>query len=99
MIPQTYKNSIEFRDAFHLASQCNWNKKELEVYEYMSLKAFDEINALRTAERKGMEKGMEKEKLAIAKNMIKANIDMDTITLTTGLDKKLLSEIMNDYQK
>ncbi|MBN2783031.1 MAG: hypothetical protein JXQ66_07315, partial [Campylobacterales bacterium] len=50
----------EFKDAFFLASQCNWDKKELEVYDYMILKAFDEINAIRTAEKKAMQRGLER---------------------------------------
>ncbi|MEA2050769.1 MAG: Rpn family recombination-promoting nuclease/putative transposase [Campylobacterota bacterium] len=59
LIPEEYESIVEFKDAFSLASQCNWNKKELEVYDYMTLKAFDEVNAIRTAERKAMQKGMQ----------------------------------------
>jgi len=100
MIPQTYENIIEFTDAFNLASQCNWNKKELEVYDYMSLKAFDEINAVRTAERKalergmakGIEKGIEKEKITIAKNLLDI-LDDEMISKKTGLDIQVVSQL------
>jgi predicted transposase/invertase (TIGR01784 family) len=60
MIPSQYNNINEFQDAFGIATQSTWNKKELEVYEYVLLKEHDEMNALKTAERKGMEKGLEK---------------------------------------
>ena len=60
LIPKQYENIQEFQEAFNIATQTTWNTKELEVYEYMSLKEFDEINALRTAESKGMQKGLEK---------------------------------------
>ena len=97
MIPKQYQNIQEFKEAFDIATQTTWNAKELEVYEYMSLKEFDEINALRTAENKGMkrgiekgiqkgiEKGIEKEKIDIAKKSIIQGLDNNTISLITGL--------------
>jgi predicted transposase/invertase (TIGR01784 family) len=60
MIPKEYANIEEFKEAFTIATQYNWNDKELEVYDYMTMKAWDEVNALKTAEKKGMEKGIEK---------------------------------------
>ena len=59
MIPKEM-NEEEIKEAFEIAVQTAWDKKELEVYEYIALKEFDEINALRTAERKGLEKGIQK---------------------------------------
>lgn len=41
LVPAQYQSIQEFKEAFEIASQCNWNKKELEIYEYMGLKAFD----------------------------------------------------------
>ena len=38
--------------------------------------------------KKGIEKGKEEEKMSIARNLLKANIDIDTIILSTGLSKK-----------
>ena len=98
MIPKQYQNIQEFQEAFDIATQTTWNAKELEVYEYMSLKEFDEINALRTAENKGMQKGMqkgiekgiEKEKIDIAKKSIIQGLDNNTISLITGLDKEFI---------
>jgi len=88
LIPEQYKEIEEFTDAFNIANQCSWNKKELEIYDYMGLKAFDEINAIRTAERKamkkGMEKGIEQEKINIAKNLLDV-LDNETIAMKTNL--------------
>ena len=96
MIPQTYQSNPPFKEAFDIATQNTWDKKELEVYEYMGLKEFDELNALMTAERKGMEKGMEKgiekgleqgkleEKREIAQNLLDI-LDNQTIALKIGL--------------
>jgi len=58
MIPKEYSSIEEFREAFELATQVAWNEKELEVYEYVSLKEFDEINAIRTAKKLAREEGL-----------------------------------------
>ncbi len=96
VIPKEYKLK-EFKEAFDIATQTTWNKKELEVYDYIALKEFDEINALRTAERKGMEKGlekgMEKATLSIAKNAIKQGLDDENISLLTGLDVSVIKSL------
>ena len=104
LIPKQYENIQEFQEAFDIATQTTWNAKELEVYEYMSLKEFDEINALRTAESKGMqkgiEKGMEKEKIDIAKKSIIQGLDNETIALITGLNKEFIETLRGvNYKK
>ncbi len=105
MIPKQYENIEEFKEAFNIATQTSWGKKELEVYDYITLKEFDELNALRTAERKGIEKGIQKgiekgiekgmhqEKINIALNAIENNLDDKTITLLTGLSIKEVAEL------
>ena len=92
MVPEQYKDIKEFQEAFDIVTQTSWNTKELEVYEYISIKEFDEINALRTAERKGMEKGIEKEKLKIAKNLLDV-LDNETIALKTGLSVSIIQRL------
>lgn len=61
--------------------------KELEVYDYISLKEFDGINALKTAEKKGLKHGIEQEKIKIAENLIDI-LDDKTIAAKTGLDNR-----------
>lgn len=99
LIPKEYENKEEFVDAFEVAKQTSWDKEELKVYEYMALKEFDEINALRTAEEKGFKKGEQKglqkglqegkkaEKMEIAKKSISQGLDNATISIITGLDE------------
>jgi len=97
IIPEQYSSITEFKEAFTIATQTTWDKKELEVYDYMSLREFDEINALRTAERKGMEKGMEKgmqaKALEIAKNLLSENVDINTIAIATNLSIDAIQKI------
>ena len=80
LIPKEFKDKKEFIKAFEIASQYNWNKKELEVYEYIALKEFDRLNEIETAE----EKGRIKEKVEIARNLLDV-LDVETIALKTGL--------------
>jgi predicted transposase/invertase (TIGR01784 family) len=105
MIPKQYENIEEFREAFEIATQTSWGKKELEVYDYITLKEFDELNALRTAERKGIEKGIQKgnekgiEKGIKTRNIegalkaIDNNLDDTTISLLTGLSTKEVEDL------
>ena len=83
------KNDI----AFKIATQYTWDKKEMEVYDHIGLKAYDEIHALDTAEKKGIKKGEEKAKIEIAKNSLKNGLDIDTIILLTGLDKEIIENL------
>jgi predicted transposase/invertase (TIGR01784 family) len=109
IIPTEYKDPKEFKDAFDIATQTTWNKKELEVYEYVSLKEFDEINALKTAKEKGMAKGLEQglakgiekgiekgikaEKINVAKGLLLAGVDVNIIKNTTELSEKDLMSL------
>ncbi len=96
-IPKEYENIKEFKDACEIATQLLWNKKELEIYDYITLKEFDEGHALDTAKKKGieigMEKGEEKAKITIAKNCLKQGLDFDTIANITGLSKEIIKDI------
>ncbi|NQY53047.1 MAG: Rpn family recombination-promoting nuclease/putative transposase [Campylobacteraceae bacterium] len=104
IIPEQYKDNEEFKDAFNIAIQTTWNTKELEIYDYMSLKEFDELNALKTAERKGIaqgiekgieqgiEKGIEQEKINIAQSLLDV-LDNETIALKTGLNIEKIKEL------
>lgn len=56
LIPKEFKNIKVIEDAFQIATQQTWNKQELDIYDYIGLKEYDEINAIQTAEKKGENK-------------------------------------------
>ena len=103
-IPKEYESIEEFKEAFEIVTQMTWNKKELEVYDYVSLKEFDEINALRTAKKEGVEEGLKKgiqkgkeegkkeEKINIAKNLLDI-LDDETISKKIGLDIETIQSL------
>jgi predicted transposase/invertase (TIGR01784 family) len=90
MIPEPYKQNKELNDAFVIATQTTWNKKELAVYDYVKLKEFDEINALQTAENKGFNKGVEKGVLG----MFEFGIDVKQISKHFNLSVKQIERII-----
>jgi len=100
IVPNEYKNIKEFKDAFEIVTQAKWNPNELEIYDYISLKEFDELNALKTAEKKGeqrgmergMERGLEQAKLEVAKNLLDI-LDDETISLKTGLEVETIKNL------
>jgi predicted transposase/invertase (TIGR01784 family) len=96
LIPKEYQDIKEFQEAFKIASKFNWDKKELEYYDSVDLKKADDINALKTAENKGIEKGKLEEKLEIAKNSISQGLDNQTIFLITGLDIDIIKKLRDN---
>jgi len=95
LVPKEYQEIEEFKEAFNIATQTTWDTKELELYDYMSLKEFDEINALRTAERKGIEKGETNKAIEIAKNLLDV-LDNETIASKTGLSIKRIEKLRTE---
>jgi len=74
IIPDAFEKIEAFKDAFYIANSFGWDKRELEVYDYMRLKEMDRNNEIETAENKGIakgiEKGMQKSKIEIASNLL-----------------------------
>jgi predicted transposase/invertase (TIGR01784 family) len=95
MIPKEFESKEEFIEAFKIATQYTWDKKEMEVYDYIGLKAYDEIHALDTAEKKGIKKGEQKAKIEIAKNLLDV-LDDETISIKTGLDIETIRNLRDN---
>jgi len=59
IIPKEFQ--IEpFKSAFDIATQTVWSQEELELYEYIALKEFDEENAKQTAINKAVKEAVKK---------------------------------------
>ncbi len=89
LVPKELEDIKEFKTAFETANTYSWDTKELNYYDRVSLKKGDDKNALMTAERKGLQKGIEKgekkKQIEIAKNSLKQGLDIKTVSLITGL--------------
>jgi predicted transposase/invertase (TIGR01784 family) len=59
LIPKEYENIKEFRTAFNTAKIYNWNKDELEVYDYVCLNEGKKKSEIDTAREDGFVEGKE----------------------------------------
>ena len=100
-IPESFKGDI-IKDAFSLSELAKMKPQKRKEYK-LSLKHYrDWKNTLDTAEAKGREEGKEegreegleqgayKRNIEIAKNLIKAKVDIETIQSATGLSREII---------
>jgi len=92
MIPKEFESIEEFKEAFEEAMQYKWDKKEVEIYEYIGLKEYDEIHALETAKKEGIKEAQTK----IAKNLLKKGFNIDEISEITNLSKEEINKIKGE---
>ena len=101
---------VELLEAFDTANQMKWSKEELDVYDYWSGKEGDKLAQIETAEHRGIQKGIQKEKknsdkkikeerininIQIVKQSIKQGLDDNTIAAITGLSLSEIKQIKN----
>ena len=88
MIPKEYENIEEFKTAFEKAKIYNWDKEELEVYDYVAIREGRRKSELETAK----EDGKMEAKIEIAKNLLDI-LDNETISIKTGLDIQIIENL------
>ncbi|WP_353273025.1 Rpn family recombination-promoting nuclease/putative transposase [Wolbachia endosymbiont (group A) of Portevinia maculata] len=83
--------------AYDELDKFRWNEKDLVAYEerIMDLRKEEAILKYRLdlAEEKGIEKGIEKGKIEVAKAMLANNVDVNTIVKFTGLSISEIEEL------
>ena len=90
LIPKEYENIEEFIAAFEAAKIYNWSKKELEVYDYVSMQEGKRLSEIETARIDGKAEGKVEGKIETAKLLKAEGVEIALISKTTGL---LLSEV------
>ncbi|BEP31219.1 MAG: hypothetical protein WBIAU1_06970 [Wolbachia endosymbiont of Drosophila biauraria] len=92
--------------AYDELDKFRWNEKDLVAYEerIMDLRKEEAILEYRLdlAEEEGIQKGIEKGKIEVAKAMLANNVDVNTIVKFTGLsisEIEELSGLANGYTK
>ncbi len=92
----------EIKEAKNELLRLSANDKERMKYEYRRAALLDKVSALENAEEKGIEIGKEIGKkegeknkaIEVAKNSLKAGLDIDTISSITGLDKNEIEKLL-----
>ncbi|BEP30709.1 MAG: hypothetical protein WBIAU1_01870 [Wolbachia endosymbiont of Drosophila biauraria] len=90
--------------AYDELDKFRWNEKDLVAYEerIMDLRKEEAILEYRLdlAEEEGIQKGIEKGKIEVAKAMLANNVDVNTIVKFTGLSISEIEELsVNGYEK
>jgi predicted transposase/invertase (TIGR01784 family) len=93
MIPKEYENIEEFKTAFEKAKIYNWDKEELEVYDYVAIREGRRKSELETAKEDGRNEGKMEAKIEIAKSMLKDNLPIEMIKKYSGLSKEEIERI------
>lgn len=93
LVPNELQDVNELKEAFTIANQTTWNKRELEIYDDIALKIIDDKNAIDTAKEQGIEQGKFEEKVKIAKASTSQGLDNKTIALITGLTLKQIENL------
>lgn len=86
----------EIREAKDELIRLSNDDKQREIYEMRSKILKDKVSALNEAERKGIEKGIQQEKIEIAKNLLDV-LDDETISLKTGLSVEKIQQLRKEY--
>ena len=63
-------------------------------YEDRRAALLDKVSALENAEEKGIEIGKKNKAIEVAKNSLKAGLDIDTISSITGLEKNEIEKLL-----
>ena len=96
-IPEVFKDDKLLNQAFDMAEFLALPKEKQFAYQHDLKTRLDYKNVMdyakEMAEKKGMEKGMEKEKLEIAKKSISQGLDNKTISIITGIDETTIEEL------
>ena len=96
-IPKVFKDDKLLNQAFDMAEFLALPKEKQFAYQHDLKTRLDYKNVMdyakEMAEKKGMEKGMEKEKLEIAKKSISQGLDNKTISIITGIDETTIEEL------
>lgn len=90
-VEEKMKKSKPLKNAYNKLNEMS-NDEQMEQIAWWRYKAILEENTART---NGYKKGQEDTKEQIAKEMLKLNIDIETISKVTGLPKETISKLEN----
>lgn len=90
-LPESLEENTGLKKALNVLEVMNFNEVEREEYENHLKWLQIQINTIRNYELRGEARGIEK----IAINMLKANKQLDEISLLTGLSEEAIVELKN----
>ena len=85
----------EIKEAIETLEDISSDETKERIAELRQKYIMDTKSQIRTAEEKGLKKGIEKRNIEIAKKMLQENIAIETIIKITGLTKEEIEKIKN----
>jgi len=93
-IPKEFKEEKEIYEAIEKLEKMYFDEKEREIYEGERKRKMDQNEEIRTAEEKGIKKGIKEEKINIAKSLLDI-LDEKIISEKTGLTIEEIIKLKN----
>lgn len=87
------KENKDIKKAVEKLKEVSEDEKMRRIAELREKAILDERSAIRYATNEGIEKGIEKERVKIVKNMLKNGMDIETIMSITELSKEEIESI------
>jgi len=82
--------------AYEELNQFNWSEEELFSYQEEVKRVMDNLAAEEYLFNQGIQQGIEKEKLEIAKSMLRKGLEASLIQEVTGLSKEAIEKLKQD---
>ena len=93
MIPKSAELTPGLHEAYNQASLFSWSKEELDVYEYRRMEETSDRYKMQEEYEKGIEKGIEKRNIEVARNLKLAGVATDVIMQVTGLSREEIENV------
>ncbi len=93
MIPKSAELTPGLNEAYNQASLFSWSKEELDVYEYRRMEETSDRYKMQEEYEKGIEKGIEKRNIEVARNLKLAGVATDVIMQVTGLSREEIENV------
>lgn len=99
-VEPTHTDDEGLKAAYDIANKYNWNKKDLEDYDYASMREQDARGRLMKAEEKALEQGIEqgetKKAEEVAKSALIEGASIAFVVKITGLSIEKVQQIANE---
>ncbi|BCZ45197.1 hypothetical protein psyc5s11_12640 [Clostridium gelidum] len=82
------ENNDNIKTTYKILKVVSKSKEARRAYEARQAEIMDQMTREKTAEERGIEKGIKKEKIENAKNFLLLGVDIETIAKGTGLSIK-----------
>ena len=96
MVKFIFKKSLSKEETKNMLVRINNKKKGL--YDMLTVLDRIEMNERKKALKEGVEKGLNKAKIKIAKEMLKEKIDIDKISKCTEISKSELEKMQKEFE-